>query len=83
MAGDNSSCSPLTRPPAETVCVCTNVVFFRCLSAHPAPSQNRMESNAANESMGGGEQEEEGVEEKGEEGVLSFFWDLFSPKSQS
>lgn len=42
-----------------------------------------MESNAANESMGGGEQEEEGVEDKGEEGFLSFFWDLFSPKSQS
>lgn len=36
-----------------------------------------MESTAANESMGGGEQEEEGVEEKGEEGVRSFFWDLF------
>lgn len=65
------------------VCVCANVVFFRRLSGHPAPSQNRMESEAANDSMGGVRQEEEGVEEKGEQGVLLFFWDLFSPKSQS
>lgn len=55
------------------MCVCVQIWSFPGAYLHiQALHRTGMESNAANESMGGGGQEEEGVEEKGEEGSFRF-----------